>query len=65
MVLDDPRVFKAVRYPLVGAQKRTRELVQRELRAGSGESVLDVCCGTGDFADLASGDWKPEPSTEP
>lgn len=56
-LLDDPRVFKAIRYPLVGAQKRTRELVRRELDAGPGDSVLDVCCGTGDFADLVSGPY--------
>lgn len=56
-LLDDPRVFRAVRYPLVGAQRQTRELVRRELDAGPGDSVLDVCCGTGDFADLASGSY--------
>lgn len=56
-LLDDPGVFRAVRYPLIGSQKRTRELVRRELDAGSGDSVLDVCCGTGDFADLVSGSY--------
>jgi SAM-dependent methyltransferase len=56
-LLDDPRVFKAVRYPLVGSQKKTRELVRRELDAGAGDSVLDVCCGTGDFADLVPGQY--------
>lgn len=56
-LLDDPRVFRAVRYPLVGSQKRTRELVRRELGAGPDDSVLDVCCGTGDFADLVPGPY--------
>lgn len=56
-LLDDPRVFKAVRYPLVGAQKRTKELVRRELDAGPGDSVLDVCCGTGDFASVVDGPY--------
>lgn len=56
-LLDDPRIFRAVRYPLVGSQKKTRELVRRELGAGPGDSVLDVCCGPGDFADLAPGPY--------
>ncbi len=56
-LLDDPRIFRAVRYPLIGSQKRTRELVRRELEAGPSDSVLDVCCGTGDFADLVSGSY--------
>lgn len=56
-LLDDPRIFRGVRYPLVGSQKRTRELVRRELDAKPGDSVLDVCCGTGDFADLVSGPY--------
>lgn len=56
-LLDDPRVFKAVRYPLVGAQKRTKELVRWELDAGPGESLLDVCCGTGDFAGFVEGPY--------
>jgi ubiquinone/menaquinone biosynthesis C-methylase UbiE len=56
-LLDDPKVFKAVRYPLVGAQKRTKELVRRELGAGPEDSVLDVCCGTGDFAGVVDGPY--------
>jgi len=56
-LLDDPRVFKAVRYPLVGAQRRTKELVRRELAAGPDDSVLDVCCGTGDFAGVVDGPY--------
>lgn len=56
-LLDDPRVFRAVRYPLVGSQRKTRELVSRELCAGPQHSVLDVCCGTGDFADLIPGPY--------
>lgn len=56
-LLDDPRVFKAVRYPLVGAQKRTKDLVRRELGAGPEDSVLDVCCGTGDFAGVVDGPY--------
>jgi SAM-dependent methyltransferase len=56
-LLDDPRVFKAVRYPLVGQQKRTKELVRRELGAGPEDSVLDVCCGTGDFAGVVDGPY--------
>ncbi len=56
-LLDDPRVFRAVRYPLVGAQRKTREVVEEELAAGPGDAVLDVCCGTGDFADLVPGPY--------
>lgn len=56
-LLDDPRAFHVARRLLVGSQKRTQELIRRELEAGSNDSVLDVCCGTGYFAHLVPGQY--------
>lgn len=49
-VLDCPAMFTAFRFLLVGAQLRTHALLRQRLEAGSGERVLDVCCGIGEFA---------------
>lgn len=48
-LLDDPRLFHAFRVMLVGSQAPTRRVLREEL-SGVGGDVLDVCCGTGEFA---------------
>jgi ubiquinone/menaquinone biosynthesis C-methylase UbiE len=56
-MLDTPALFAAIRYPLVGRQRRTRELVRRHLDVKPGERVLDICCGIGEFAGEVSGEY--------
>jgi ubiquinone/menaquinone biosynthesis C-methylase UbiE len=56
-MLDAPALFAAVRYPLVGRQRRTRELIHVHLDAKAGERVLDICCGIGEFAGEVSSDY--------
>jgi ubiquinone/menaquinone biosynthesis C-methylase UbiE len=48
-LLDDPRLFHAFRFLLVGSQAPTRRVLREELSVTGGD-VLDVCCGTGEFA---------------
>ena len=56
-MLDLPALFTAVRYPLVGRQRRTRELIHSHLDAKAGERVLDICCGLGEFAGEVSSEY--------
>jgi ubiquinone/menaquinone biosynthesis C-methylase UbiE len=51
-VLDSPAVFYAARYALVGEQRVTRRLLVEHLEMSPDETVLDVCCGVGEFADV-------------
>lgn len=37
--------------------KKTKALIAREAGLGPDSKVLDVCCGTGNFADLAKGEY--------
>lgn len=48
--LDNPAVFHAARYALVGGQRITRRLLAEHLAVSGDETVLDVCCGVGEFA---------------
>ncbi len=56
-LLDAPALFTAVRYPLIGRQRRTRELLRRYVSEKTGERVLDICCGIGEFAGEVSGEY--------
>ena len=48
--LDHPALFYAVRFLLVGRQGPTKRRLRELLDARPGETVLDVCCGIGEFA---------------
>ena len=48
--LDHPALFYAVRFLLVGRQGPTKRRLRALLQARPGETVLDVCCGIGEFA---------------
>jgi ubiquinone/menaquinone biosynthesis C-methylase UbiE len=54
-VLDNPGVFHAARYVLVGDQQVTRRLLAEHLAMSPDETVLDVCCGVGEFAGAVDG----------
>jgi SAM-dependent methyltransferase len=56
-MLDSPALFAAVRYPLVGSQRRTHELIHAHLDVKAGERVLDICCGIGEFAGDVSSEY--------
>jgi len=48
--LDCPALFAGFRFLLVGRQFRTHTLLREYLNAHPDQSVLDVCCGIGEFA---------------
>ena len=54
-LLDRPAVFHAARFMLVGSQRATKRLLREHLAAGAEETVLDVCCGVGEFAEAVTG----------
>ena len=49
-LLDHPRLFQGFRFLLVGRQTATHQLLRLHLDAHTGQRILDVCCGTGQFA---------------
>lgn len=49
-LLDNPYAFNYVRYLLAGKQIKIKQFIQKNLIAYKCSSVLDLCCGTGDFA---------------
>lgn len=51
-ILDAPWLFHAARFLLVGRQGPTKALLRHHLATGPGETVLDVCCGIGEFAEV-------------
>lgn len=55
--MDNPVLFNAVQFVIAGTQQKTRQLIRDGLRLTSGERLLDVCCGTGEFADVALGPY--------
>jgi ubiquinone/menaquinone biosynthesis C-methylase UbiE len=55
--LDHPLLFNLVQLAISGRQLTTRRLLRRSLRLQPGEPLLDVCCGTGTFADVARGPY--------
>jgi SAM-dependent methyltransferase len=54
-LLDNPHLFNLVQIAVSGRQRHTRQLIAGGLHLQSGEALLDVCCGTGEFADVAGG----------
>jgi len=55
--LDDPRLFTLVQRLVSGRQLATRRWLARELALRPGEPLLDVCCGTGQFATVTRGPY--------
>jgi len=55
--LDNPVLFNLVQFAISGKQDITRRLIREGLELGPGEALLDVCCGTGEFADVALGPY--------
>jgi ubiquinone/menaquinone biosynthesis C-methylase UbiE len=55
--LDNPVLFNLVQFLVSGRQRRTRDLLRRGLRLKPDEPLLDVCCGTGEFAGVARGPY--------
>lgn len=54
-LLDRPAIFHAARFLLVGGQQPTKRLLREHLASGPHETVLDVCCGVGEFAEAVTG----------
>ncbi len=55
--LDDPQIFNLVQLLIAGKQNKTRRLIREGLQLKPGERLLDVCCGTGEFANIALGPY--------
>jgi len=53
-LLDRPAIFHAARFALVGRQGLTKRFLREHLAAGPDETVLDVCCGIGEFAEAVT-----------
>lgn len=49
-LLDNPVIFNYVRYLLAGKQKKIRKFINQNLEKYKCLTVVDFCCGTGDFA---------------
>jgi len=56
-LLDNPALFYAGRFILVGRQLATRRLLREHLGTTPDEVVLDVCCGIGEFAEAVDGTY--------
>jgi ubiquinone/menaquinone biosynthesis C-methylase UbiE len=55
--LDNPLLFNAFQFAVAGTQNGTRRRIREGLRLQTGERLLDVCCGTGEFANVALGSY--------
>ncbi|WJW70215.1 class I SAM-dependent methyltransferase (plasmid) [Candidatus Chlorohelix allophototropha] len=55
--LDNPFIFNALQFAIAGTQNKTRRLIREGLQLKAGERLLDVCCGTGEFADVALNEY--------
>ncbi len=55
--LDNPFLFNLVQFAISGRQNGTRRLIRQHLRLQAHERLLDVCCGTGEFANVALGPY--------
>ena len=55
--LDNPALFYAVRFLLVGRQRPTKRLLRSHLATAPRETVLDVCCGIGEFAEAVDAQY--------
>jgi len=54
-LLDHPLLFNLVRYILDGSQSQTHWLTREQINRVPARAVLDIGCGTGDFAHEAAG----------
>ena len=54
-LLDNPRMFNFIRGTLDGSQNEIREYMQQILHLTEDDYVLDMCCGTGDYANVVPG----------
>jgi SAM-dependent methyltransferase len=52
ILLDNPYLFNFIRYLLAGKQKRMKMFIKKGLKKYECLSVGDICCGTGDFAQV-------------
>jgi|GEM_PF-1359218 len=55
--LDYPALFNLTQLAISGTQSKTRQLIRDGLQLKAGERLLDVCCGTGEFANVALGPY--------
>lgn len=55
-LLDNPRIFNYVRFLLAGKQIKMKNFIKEAINAYNCRSVIDICSGTGDFAELISND---------
>ena len=55
--LNHPILFNMVQLAIAGRQNITRRLIREGLQLEAGERLLDVCCGTGEFANVALGPY--------
>ncbi len=55
--LDNPLLFNLVQFAISGRQNITRRLIREGLDLKPGEALLDVCCGTGEFANVGMGPY--------
>jgi len=56
-LLDNPVLFHAGRFLLVGSQQATKRLLREHLAVSADEAVLDVCCGIGEFCEAVDGTY--------
>ncbi|PIV00946.1 hypothetical protein COS55_02665 [Candidatus Shapirobacteria bacterium CG03_land_8_20_14_0_80_40_19] len=47
--VNKPIYFNSLRYLVTGSQKSLKDFVRKTLKTYHCRSVLDICCGTGDF----------------
>lgn len=47
--INRPIFFNSLRYLVTGNQKSLKDFVEKTLKTYRCQSVLDICCGTGDF----------------
>lgn len=53
--LNEPKFFNLIREIIAGKQENTKEFVKSNIKKYESKSVIDICCGTGDFASCADG----------
>jgi ubiquinone/menaquinone biosynthesis C-methylase UbiE len=56
-LLDQPRLFNIVRDLLAGGQVEVHQYIQQALALSPQDHVIDMCCGTGDYAVLVPGKY--------